>query len=159
MSPFFILLALLAATPALLNLDRPLQARENPVSGKPSSAQALVEAELVAPLQKKEAKRPLLSRAPKPPSARRVRILDKARHTDAKGQGFLSFEVDETRSFLREEEREVPEEAWRQAAIIGCVYPDSGKVLVKLGETYYPASVLWGNQAEKAPPEACRGLD
>ncbi|MCC7345626.1 MAG: hypothetical protein IT573_11860 [Deltaproteobacteria bacterium] len=157
MSPFFILLALLAATPALLNLDRPLQAREKPGSGKPSSAQALVETELVAPLQKKEAKRPVFSRAPKPPSARRVRILDQARHTDAQGRTFLPFEVDETRSFLREEERDVPEEAWHQAAIVGCVYPDSGKVLVKLGETYYPASVLWGSQSEQAPAEACRG--
>lgn len=157
MNPFFILLALLAAAPALFNVDRPLQARENPAAGKPDSAQALVEAELVAPLQKKEAKRPLLSRAPKPPSARRVRILDKARHTDAKGQAFLSFAVDETRSFLKEEGREVPEDAWHQAAIVGCVYPDSGKVIVKLGETYYPASVLWGSQTEKAPTEACRG--
>ncbi len=157
MNPFFILLALLAAAPALFNVDRPLQARENPIAGKPDSAQALVEAELVAPLQKKEAKRPVFSRAPKPPSARRVRILDQAPHTDARGGAFLSFAIDETRSFLREEGREVPEDAWHQAAIVGCMYPESGKVLVKLGETYYPASVLWGNQAEKAPAEACRG--
>lgn len=157
MSPFFILLALLVATPALFNIDRPLQARENPTAGKPNSAQELVEAKLVAPLQKKETKRPLFSRAPKPPSARRVRILDQARHADAKGQAFLSFAVDETRSFLSEDRGEVPEDAWHQAVIVGCVYPDSGKVLVKLGETYYPASVLWGSQAETAPAEACRG--
>lgn len=157
MNPFLILLALLAVAPTLFNAHRPLQARENPAAGNPASAQAIVEAKLVAPLQQKEAKRPIFSRAPKPPSARRVRILDETRNTDAKGHAFLSFAVDETRSFTREAGRGVPEDAWHQGAIVGCVYPDSGKVIVKLGETYYPASVLWGSQAEAAPAEACRG--
>lgn len=156
MNPFFLLLALLILAPGLFNTDRPLQAQENPTS--PSSPQAIVEANLITPLEKKEAKRPRFSRAATPPSARRVRILDTTQHTDAKGHAFLSFAVDETRSFLSHEKREIPETAWRQAAIVGCVYPDSKKVIVKLGKTYYPAAVLWGSQAETAPAEACRSL-
>jgi hypothetical protein len=150
------LLALLVAAPALFNADRPLQAREIvPVSGT-TSPQALVEAKLVEPLKQKEAKRPTFSRAVRPPSARRVRILDGARQTDAQGHAFLSFAIDETRFFMGDEGREVPEDAWFKEAIQGCVYPDSGEVIVKMGEAYYPASVLWGTQAKTVPAEVCR---
>jgi len=156
MSPLLILLALLVAAPTLFNVDRPLQARELASVGAASSPQALVEAKLLEPLLQKEAKRSTFSRAVRPPSARRIRILEGTRQTDAKGNAFLSFSIDETRSFSGNAGKEISEDAWHKDAIQGCLYPDSGEVIVKMGEAYYPASVLWGSQAKTAPAEACR---
>ncbi|HEX5033474.1 MAG TPA: hypothetical protein VFW62_03255, partial [bacterium] len=125
-----------------------------PVS-ESASAQAIIEAKLLAPLQEKDVKRPKFSRAAPPPSARRVRILDGSR-VDAKGQAFVAFAIDETHSFRELGDKDISEDAWHREAIIGCVYPKSGEVIVKLGEANYPAGVLWGESVKASPAEVCR---
>lgn len=153
MNPFLMLLALLVVVPALFSPDRTVQARV-PAGASP---QTIVEAKLLQPLQAKDEKRPKFSRAAPPPSARRIRMLDGAPQTDAKGQAFYAFAVDQTYFFAGSDAKEVAEENWQRDSILGCVYPKSGEVIVKMGETNYPASVLWGSSAGAASAETCRG--
>jgi hypothetical protein len=157
MNPLLMLLALLFVVPALFSTDRPLQARSNTALGTGASPQAIVEANLLDPLQRKDVKRPKFSRAAPPPSARRIRILDDKPKTDAMGRTFVSFAIDETHSFREVDSKEVAENQWHRDTIVGCVYPQSGEVIVKMGEANYPASVLWGSAAGKAPVESCLG--
>src|SRR5262245_14429268 len=106
-----------------------------------ASAKSMVQAKLLDPLQKTEAKRSRFSRAMTPPSARRLRILEDAPQTDGDGHHFLSFAVDESRSFGIKEDSGTAEDNWYKNAITGCVYPETGDVLVKLGEVYYASSI------------------
>jgi hypothetical protein len=121
-----------------------------------TSAQSVLQAKLLKPLQKKEEHRSRFSRAVSPPQTRRIRILDDTPHTDREGRPFLAFAVDETRSFGVEEEKDGAEANWFKNAITGCVYPESGEVFVKLGEIYYPSSVLLGRSTPAAPTDVCR---
>lgn len=106
-----------------------------------ASAQSVLQTRLLEPLQKKEANRSRFSRAVLPPSARRIRILDDTAQTDRVGRHFLAFAVDDSRL---------------QNAIRGCVYPETGDVMVKFGEVYYTASVLLGGTSATAPADVCR---
>jgi len=83
------------------------------------------------------------------PHERRVRLLGSAVSADKAGRGFVGFAVDV---------RYGPN--WHEGDIVGCVYRDSGKIFVKLGDAYHPHSVLLGKDAapvpgvcEAAPPE------
>lgn len=152
------LLALLVAIPSPSNAKRqPNNGASSAAVGDSSSPQAIVEAKLLVPLQNKDAKRPKFSRAAPPPAARRVRILDGGPQADAKGQSFVAFVIDEAHSFSSAGQ-EIPEESWRKEAFVGCVYPQKGEVFVKMGETSYPASVLWGSSESAAPAEVCKGV-
>ena len=84
------------------------------------------------------------------PHERRVRLLGSALSTDKAGRAFVAFAVDV---------RYGPN--WHEGDIVGCVYRDSGKLFVKLGDAYHPHSVLLGKDAaavpgvcEAPPPEA-----
>jgi hypothetical protein len=121
-----------------------------------ASAQTVVQTKLLEPLQKKEANRSRFSRAVQPPQARRLRILDDAPQTDRSGRAYLEFAVDESRSFGVKENKDIAEADWFKNAITGCVYPESGNVLVKLGEAYYASSVLLGRSAPAASDDVCR---
>ncbi|HEX5036074.1 MAG TPA: DUF2306 domain-containing protein [bacterium] len=126
-------------------------------AGTPATAaQSVVQTKLLEPLQKKEANRSRFSRAAQPPQARRLRILDDAPQIDGAGRSFLAFAVDESRSFGVGEDQDVAEADWFKNAITGCVYPETGNVLVKLGEVYYASSVLLGRSAPTAPADVCR---
>jgi hypothetical protein len=118
-----------------------------------TSAQSVLQAKLLEPLQKKEEDRSRFSRAVSPPQARRIRILDDTPHTDREGRPFLPFAIDETRSFGV---KEGPEADWFKNAITGCVYPETGEVMVRLGEVYYASSVLLGRPTPTAPTDVCR---
>ncbi len=120
------------------------------------TAKDLVQANLVDPLHKKEESRPRFSRAVSLPRARRVRILENSAQTDAKGQAFLPFAIDESRSFGAIDAQKIAEADWLKDTITGCVYPATGEILVKRGEVYYPASVLLGTNASAAPQDVCR---
>jgi hypothetical protein len=127
----------LFVVPALIFLEA-----SHPLSGEAAdrlvtSAQSVLQAKLLEPLQRKEANRSRFSRAVSAPQTRRIRILDETPQTDRGGRPFLAFTIDETRSLG-------PEARWFKDAITGCVYPESGEVLVRRGEVYYASSVLLG---------------
>jgi hypothetical protein len=121
-----------------------------------TSAQSVVQAKFLDPLQKMESNRSRFSRAVLPPQARRVRILDNTPQADREGRLFLSFAVDESRSFGIEKDKGVAEDQWFKNAITGCVYPQTGDVLVKLGEAYYASSVLLGRSTPTSPADVCQ---
>jgi hypothetical protein len=116
-------------------------------------AESVVQANLLEPLQKKEEDRSRFSRAVSPPRARRIRILDEDPRMDGDNRAFLSFAVDESRALGAVEDRE---DGWFRDAIVGCVYPGTGEVLVKRGEVYYASSILWGKPTPVAPAGVCR---
>ena len=118
-------------------------------------AQETVQTKLVQPLAKKEESRPKYSRAVMPPSARRVRILDKTPQVDTKGKSFFTFAIDESRGFISPDPK-IAEATWMKDTITGCVYVASGEVLIKRGDVYYPGSVLMGVRAPTPPAGVCR---
>ena len=114
-----------------------------------------IQDQLLEPLKKKEAKRPRFSRAAPPPSARRIRILETVALTDSKGRSFVPFAIDESRSYVAKLDPDSADADWRKDAITGCLYPNSGEIWVKLGETYYASSVLLGTSASTAKDGVC----
>jgi hypothetical protein len=130
-----------------------------PLSAKTSdslatSAKAVLEAKLLEPLQKKEASRSHFSRAALPPQTRRIRILNNAPQTDAKGHSFVPFAIDQSHAYGGD--KEIPEANWFKDVITGCVYPDTGDVMVRRGEAYYPSSILLGSAAPLASGDVCQ---
>src|SRR5688572_22746106 len=83
-----------------------------------AAAEARIRRELVEPLAAKERDQSRFSRARMPAQERRVRILDAQPRLDAQGRAFQAFAID-ARHGVREL---VEEQAWRPAAISGCVY-------------------------------------
>ena len=120
-----------------------------------ASAKAVIQSNLLEPLQDKEDKRSRFSRAVLPPQVRRIRILDNALHIDAQGQAFVSFAVDESRDIDANSDQDHADTRWLQAAITGCVYPKTGKILVRRGSVYYSSSILLGQKTSIAPPDVC----
>jgi len=114
-----------------------------------ASAKALLQAKLLDPLQKKEESRSRFSRAVSPPRARRIRILENALQADAKGHPFVPFAVDESRSYVLNTDKD--DANWFKDIITGCIYPETGEVMVRRGEVYYPSSMLLGASAPMAP--------
>jgi hypothetical protein len=127
----------------------------NADTGLATSAKSTLQAKLLEPLQKKEEQRSRFSRAVTPPSARRVRVPEEAPGKDARGRSYLAFAVDERRSFGVVPDHADPEAEWYRDAIVGCVYPDTGDVFIRRGETYYAASVLLGKPTQTAPAGVC----
>ena len=97
-------------------------------------AKARVDAGLVRPLAQSQGSR--FSRSRPAPRERRVRILQSTTSSDKESRAFVPFVVDVR--FGSE---------WRED-IRGCVYRASGDIFVKRGETYRPASFLFGKDAE-----------
>jgi len=153
MKKWSIMLACFAAIAlTVVEASRPLSAATT--DSLVASAKEVVQTKLLEPLQKKEASRSRFSRAVSPPRARRIRIIDKPVQVDAKGHSFVPFAIDESRSFAVAKEGD--EAAWLKDTITGCVYPETGDVIVRRGEVYYAASVLLGVQTSMAPAEVCR---
>ena len=119
-----------------------------------TDARAVVDKQLIAPLRAKEARQSRFSRAYQPPQVRRVRVLDSAAVTDGNGAVFMSFAVDTQNGLLEDVDGTKP---WRTDVIVGCVYPESGKVFVKRGETYFGASLLLGKKTTAAGEHVCHG--
>ena|SRR5579885_685653 len=121
-----------------------------------TSAQSVLQTKLLEPLKKNEANRSRFSRAALPPQARRIRILDDVPRNDREGRSFVTFAVDESHAFGVQEGKDVAEANWFKNAITGCVYPETGDVFTKLGEIYYPSSVLLGHSTPAAPAGVCQ---
>jgi hypothetical protein len=91
---------------------------------------------LLKPLAKMENNR--FSRARPPPHERRVRVTATATTPDKAGRPFAPFAVDI---------RYVQDE-WQQNDIVGCAYPKTGELFVKIGDSYRPAQFLLGKNVE-----------
>ena len=105
------------------------------------AATSLVRKKLVRPLAKRTSKRKMFSRVAPVPTERRVRVLDATPQADARGRRFVRFAVD-TRRGWDDEGR------WKQGAIVGCVYPDSGQVFVQEGDEFHPARSALGKDTK-----------
>lgn len=93
-----------------------------------SAVTELVDKQLLAPMRKAEGKRKRFSRAAPVPTARRVRVLDDAALTDARGKTFVRFAVDVRYGFDDEGE-------WNER-MQGCAYPSEGEVYVQNGKEH-----------------------
>ncbi|HEV8551537.1 MAG TPA: hypothetical protein VGQ57_20960 [Polyangiaceae bacterium] len=121
-------------------------ADESPAEAR---ARLQVQAAVVKPLAGGESHR--FSRERPPPRERRVRIQASAKGSDKNGREFLPFAMDSR--FAGGD--------WALNDVVGCVYPKSGEVFVKIGDGYRPAAFLQGKNlkpvpsvCEAAPPPA-----
>jgi hypothetical protein len=102
-------------------------------------AQHQVEEGLVKPLARFESRG--FSRSRPPPRERRVRVLQTSTTLDKNGHPFVPFAVDVR--FGSDE--------WHENDIVGCAYAGSGKLYVKRGDAYRPASFLLGKNEDVVP--------
>ncbi len=121
---------LLALAPSLASADE---------AGAAAQVRRQVETGLLAPLADAEQARSRFSRARPVPRARRVRVTRTETALDKAGHAFLAFAVD-----VRFGNGD-----WRQDHV-GCAYPESGALFVKVGPAYRPASFLLGKNAAVA---------
>lgn len=117
-----------------------------------SPAEKIVKDELLTPLATKDHARSRFSRSRPPPTVRRLRIPDATPRTDAKGQEFVAFSVDERFGWGAD----ANEDEWEKGAIEGCVYVDSKEIFVKNGKDYRPAALLLGKKTKAADAHICR---
>ncbi|MDH5672774.1 MAG: hypothetical protein OEZ06_11530 [Myxococcales bacterium] len=127
------LLSMLCASVALA--EPPADSRSH------DAAEALVKKKLLEPLKRAESKRKMFSRAAPVPVERRVRVLDQALLTDARGKKFVRFSVDVRRAYPKDAE-------WKEGALLGCAYPKQAQVFVQRGEHYVPAKGALGKEAK-----------
>ena len=122
--PFWCALVLTSA-PLLASADEP----------SITWAKHRVDEGLVKPLAARE-KSGFFSRERPPPHQSRVRTPD-PEQTDPSKRVFASFAID-----VR-----FGNDAWRED-VVGCVYKDTGKIFVKLGDEYRPAAILLGKNVD-----------
>lgn len=108
------------------------------------SAEKRLETSLLKPLAARDEERAMFSRARVAPRERRVRVTQQNASTDANEKTFFAFAID---SRFRG--------AWREADQVGCIYPASGAVFVKMGETFRSADTLLGKKTQPAPAGVC----
>jgi hypothetical protein len=112
----------------------------------PVSAKTTVERTLTQPLARQEARRSRFSRAAIPARTRTVRVLDERARLDVRGAEFFAFSIDERHGW---------EGVLTKDALKGCVYPRSGEVFIKRGDSHYPAGLLLGQTSKKAETHVC----
>lgn len=138
----------------LRSVQGSLQAGTSPVASDPNAIKRIVQERLLTPLEKKEKHSPLLTREMPPPSKRRVRILDSSPRKDSLGRLFVSFAIDDSHLPEPSESRDSD---WRKSAMIGCVYPKTGRILIQQGKNYYPSSFLLGERVRAVSEDVCQG--
>jgi hypothetical protein len=111
-----------------------------------ASAKTTVERSLTEPLARQEARRSRFSRVAIPARTRTVRILDERARQDLRGSEFFAFSIDERHGWHN---------ILAKDAITGCVYPKSGDVFVKRGDSHYPVGLLLGQTSKKAEAHVC----
>ncbi len=116
-------------------------------------AEKLVGEKLVGPLAMNEEKRSRFSRARMPAQQRRVRVLDAEAKTDKAGDAFLAFAIDARHGFMFDDSD--GGDGWRADAITGCVYPKSGKVFVKMGDSFRPGDAMLGKKVKPVKTAVC----
>ena len=80
------------------------------------------------------------SRGRPPPHESRVRVLSPTTTSDSAGRPFVAFAVDVNYG-----------SQWQENDIVGCAYPKSGLLFVKIGDAYRPASFLLGKVSDAVP--------
>lgn len=117
--------------------------------------QHIVEDGLLKPLAAQESHYSRFSRGRPVPHERRLRVTQTSAAFDKSGRSFLSFAVDIRYGGSGGE--------WRENDIVGCAYTQDGKLFVKMGDEYRPASVMLGKDeapvtgvCEAAPPPPAR---
>jgi hypothetical protein len=110
------------------------------------SAKTTVEKALTHPLAHREATQSRFSRVAIPARTRTVRIVDSSAHRDSRGWEFFAFSIDEERG---------RQHVLSKDALTGCVYPKSGEVFVKRGDSHYPAALLLGKTSKKPEAQVC----
>lgn len=139
---FLVLVWTLCASPALG------EPPEEPSNKPARAARALVHEKLLAPLAKSAKKRSKFSRAAPVPVAQRVRVLDSDGVADARGKRFVRFAVDSRLPWNDDAH-------WERDTMLGCAYPDDGRVFVQRGEAHVPAASVLGKEG-RADDSACR---
>ncbi len=117
----------LASLPSLALADEPFTWAKNRVNES-----------IVKPVSARERGGGGFSRGRPPPRQSRIRITQASESRDASNRAFVSFAVD-----VRWGDAE-----WNKDDVVGCVYRESGKVFVKIGDGYRPAAVLLGKDVE-----------
>jgi hypothetical protein len=132
----------------------PPAANTPPASAEATSAQTVVQQQLIQPLAAKERERSRFSRARLPATERRIHILDQQAKKDTAGRTFVRFAIDEHHGYRKATAAD--EASWRLAAVTGCVYLDKSEVFVKKGDQYRPAAVLLGKNLQPAAENTCQ---
>lgn len=101
-------------------------------------AKRRVEVGLLKELAQKDSKRSKFSRSRPPPAERRARIVASTASYDPGGLAFAPYAVDARWG-----------DEWQKDDLVGCVYKDSGNLYVKLGDDFFPVSILLGEGGEK----------
>ncbi len=101
---------------------------------------------LLEPLVAQDAKQPRFSRMRPPPRERRVRVTQATATPDKSGQPFVPFAIDSRWGA-----------DWQENDIVGCAYPKTGALFVKIGDSYRSADFLLGKAAEPVPGVCQRG--
>jgi len=130
------------ALSAIFGLTASVALASDPVA----SAKTTVERALTQPLAQREATQSRFSRAAIPARTRSVRMTDTSARRDLRGSEFFAFSIDERRGW---------QQVLSKDALTGCVYPKSGEVFIKRGDSHYPAGLLLGKTSRKAEAQVC----
>ncbi len=102
-------------------------------------AKGRVQSGLIRKLEAQDGERSKFSRGAQPPRERRARIVSSELSRDAKGRGFLLYEVDVLYG-----------DTW-ETQLRGCVYEKTGNLFVAVGEEHRPVAFLFGEDVAAAP--------
>ncbi len=108
---------------------------------------------LVQPLEAQYRDRPRFSRGALPPRAMRLRVLDAEAKVDSAGGRFARFAIDECHGLGSP--TDLSDCKWQEAALSGCVYPETGGVFVTRGYEALPAAAMLGKRVGAAPAQTC----
>lgn len=102
-------------------------------------AKGRVQSGLLQKLKAQDGERSKFSRGAQPPRERRARIVSSEPSRDAKGRGFLLYEVDARYG-----------DTW-ETQLRGCVYEKSGNIFVVVGAEHRPVAFLFGEDVAAVP--------
>jgi len=102
-------------------------------------AKGRVQSGLLQKLKAQDGERSKFSRGAQPPRERRARVVSADLSRDAKGRGFLLYEVDVRYG-----------DTW-ETQLRGCVYEKTGNLFVSVGEEYRPVAFLFGEDVAAVP--------
>jgi hypothetical protein len=117
----------LALLPSLASADEPFTWAKN-----------RVDESIVKPVSARE-RGGGFSRGRPPPRQSRIRITQPSESRDPSNRAFVAFAIDVRWGASSE---------WNKDDVVGCVYRESGKVFVKIGDSYRPAAILLGKDVE-----------
>jgi hypothetical protein len=124
-----------------------------------AAAESIVQSKLLKPLTERDQLRAEFSRARPSPVVRRVRVQEAGPFKDKEGARFMTFAIDSAHGYRAKSKTGVPEGEWGRDSHTGCVYPDSGDIYIKVGDSYRGASLLLGKNTPVAAAHICRSVE